>query len=251
MAYKTQPPTVTRKAGHSDGGMQTFNHPAFGKITVTKPCGGGTELFGSALQHRSYVCVKIESAYLNRELNTDWIHGEKTVVEIMLSEAQWSHFVSSQGDGSGTPITFRYKPEDGYRLMDVPGIESIETMKQTFSREVEEDCRKALAQANDLVAELKALVAAGKANKGQLTSALNRLENFTTNLPSHIGFIQEQFAESMEKTVEAGKTEVESFINNLAHRTGLEVLRNQSVAMIEVKDGDSITMSTPNKGESK
>lgn len=234
MAYTKQAPEVTNESRHGSD-SQTFNHPAFGKITVTKPCGGGMELFGSALKHRSYVCVKIETAYLNRSLNTDWIHGDKTVLEIMLSESQWSHFVSSQGDGTGTPVTFRYRPEEGYRLMDVPGIESIETMKQTFRREVEEDCRKALAQANDLVAELRGLVEAGKANKGQLSSALGKLEQFTTNLPSHISFVQEQFAESMEKTVEAGKVEMESFVNNLAHTTGLEVLRQRSVTMIEDK----------------
>lgn len=241
MGYKVQKPTVKVMKGHGKSELQNFRHPAFGKITVTKPMGGGgMELFGSALKHQSYVAIKIETAYLNRELNTDWIHGDKTVLEIMLSESQFAHFVSSQGDGAGTPITFRYRPEEGYHLMDVPGIESIETMKQTFRREVEEDCEKALEQANALVAELTDLVTAGKANKGQLASALGKLQNFTTRLPSHFGFIQEQFAEKMEKTVEAGKTEIEAHVYNVAQRTGLQMLRDQSVKLLPQDNSESV-----------
>lgn len=236
MAYTTKQPTVTRRDEGTGSERDTYEHPAFGRITVSKPQGGGTELFGSALKHRSYISITVETARMDRALNNDWIHGGKVVAEFNMSEAQWAHFVASAGNGGGTPITFRYKPEDGYRLEDVPGIESIETMKQTFRREVEETCREQLEYAKALVKELTELVAAGKANKGQLQSALGKIRMIAERLPGTMGFIQEQFAETMEKTVEAGKTELEAYLYNLAQRTGLDVLRNQSVQMLEEKD---------------
>lgn len=236
MTYETQSPTVTREDEGTGRERTVFNHPAFGRIVVTKPTGGGFELFGSALKHQTMVCVKIETASLQRELNHDWISGGKYVTEFYMSESQWSHFVSSAGDGGGTPITFRIRHGDDGKLMKCPGIESNESMKQTYKREVRELCEEKLAEAVDLVEELKGLVAAGKANKGQLASVLGKAAQFSERLPGTMAFIQGSFAETMEKTVEAGKTEMEAFVHNLAHRTGLEVLRQQSVTLLESKN---------------
>lgn len=235
MTYKTQKPTVTKTHEGTVHEKETLSHPAFGKITLSRvSCRGrGQALFGSALGHSHYIAIQVRTAKLDRHLNHDWIHAGKHVTEFYMSEAQWAQFVSSVGMGEGTPITFRDRPDDGYTPMHCPGIEPVETMKETFEREIEETAKKYVQEAKDLVKELEALVAAGKAGKGQLTEIKKKLEHIATGIPNTMGFIQSQFAESMEKTVEAGKAEIEGFVGAMATRTGIEVLRNQSVQLLE------------------
>ena len=101
------------------------------------------------------------------DLNRDWIHSDRQVASFHMSEAQWASFISSQG-GGGTPITFESRPIDSAELQLCPGIESIETMRETFHRELNEKCQHYMAQAIELAEALSLAAADGKAGKGRL-----------------------------------------------------------------------------------
>lgn len=227
-------PQVQPREGSLGG--QCFTHPAFGEISVTKGMvsSGGMELFGSALKHRSVITVTLRTAHLDRHLNRDWIHSDQHVASFHMSESQWASFISSKGDG-GTPITFEVRPKDGSEMMVCPGIESAESMRETYHRELLEKCEHYMQQAQNLASALADAAADGKAGKGRLQELRNMAEELSIGLPNTMSFIQKQAETAMEKTVQAGKTEIESFISDLATRTGLEVLREQSVKLIEDK----------------
>lgn len=229
MSYPKEKPTVELMAPPIEG--ERYRHPAFGQISVTKGQGQGIELFGSALSHRSVLTVTISTAHLDRHLSRDWIHSDKQVVSFQMSEAQWASFISSQG-GAGTPITFESRAVEGAGLQFCPRIESIETMGETFHRELKDKCEYYMTQATKLAAALGETAADGKAGKGRLLELQKMAAELATGLPNTISFIQKQTEEAMEKTVAAGKIEIESFVTDLAVRTGLETLREQSATLL-------------------
>lgn len=227
-----QAPAVDKDS--SSLGGQRFTHPAFGEISVTRGQGSGTELFGSSLKHRNVITVTISTAHLDRHLNRDWIHGDKQVASFNMSETQWASFVSSVG-GMATPITFEMRPVDSAELMQCPAIESAESMRETFSREVQEKCDEAMAKATELAAALQTALAEGKAGKNTLKDLHAMAQALSVGLPNTMAFIQKQTEVAMEKTVAAGKVEIESFVTDLATRTGIDMLREQSVNLLNDK----------------
>lgn len=238
MAYRTEAPTVTEGQGvHED---REYNHPAFGCVRVSRPQSGGTELFGSALKHNHFIEISISKAKLQRGLHNDHVYEKGIVASIMVSEAQWATIVASTSGGV-TPCTFRYH-RDG-PLVDVPGIESIETVKETFEREIKEKCAKDIKEAKDITADLEKLIEEGKIGKTQLREILRRMQTFSGNFTANMGFTQEMFAETMEKSIEAGKVEFESFVAGQARALGLEAMRNAGELPVlrlsnDKKDGD-------------
>lgn len=234
----TQAPTVEKRENDLMGDRVT--HPAFGQIEVVRSSvmgNGGVELFGSDLHHRHIITVRLKTAYINRSLNQDWVHSDRQLVEFNMSEAQWAAFVSSHGS-SGIPVTFTIRPEDGSPLMRCPGIESPETKRQTFEREVREACEANTQNARELAEKIAACVADGKAGKGTLQELLKLAESLSDGMPKTMEYIQRQFSTAMEQTVEAGKVEMESYVYNLAKHTGIEMLREQSVQLLEARSGD-------------
>lgn len=174
------------------------------------------------------------------EFIRDWIHSESEVSPFHMSEAQWASFVSSQG-GSGVPITFERRPDDAAPVQLVPGIESPETMMEQFDREIRERCAKYMETATSLLEGLEKALEDGKANKGTLKELRDLASNLSVGMPNSMAFVQKQMATAMEKTVSAGKIELETYVSDMATRTGLEILRNQSVALI----GHSSKPETP------
>lgn len=230
--FEKQQPKVERQEGPMEG--ERYTHPAYGQISVMKGnlSQGGMELFGSDLNHRSVLTITISTAHLDRHLNRDWIRSDRDVVSFHMSEAQWASFVSSQG-GSGVPITFERRPDDSAPVNRMPGIESPETMIELFDREIRERCAEYMQSATTLMELTQQALDDGKANKGLLKQMNELAKTLSVGMPNSMGFVQKQMASAMEKTVSAGKIELEAFVNDMAVRTGIEALRNQSVSLIE------------------
>lgn len=224
---ESQKPTVTQLNPPFDG--ERHSHPAFGMISVAKgiPSNGGVELFGSDLKHRSVMTITLSTAILDRHLNRDWHHSEHEFVRFHMSEAQWASFVSSAG-GAGIPITYGLRPVEGAQLQHVPRIEKVESVADTFEREVREKCEAYVATAAELVERLKECAASGKVNKGTLNELAKLASTLSVGLPNSMEFVQKQMREVMERNVNAGKIELEAHVNDLAMRRGFEALREEA-----------------------
>lgn len=234
MWIENEAPTITEQSEPVKG--QRHSHPAFGQISVVKTniSGDGIELFGSKLKHRSALRITISTAHLDRHLNRDWIHNEKDLLTIQMSESQWASFITSQA-GVSVPVTFESRSPDDAPVTVVPGIESVENMRETFDREIRERLEKYMELADELHAALQQAASSGKASKGTLVELQKMAHKLSAGMPDSMGFVQKQMAEAMDKTATAAKTEVEAFVFDLAARTGLETLRNQAPLMLESK----------------
>lgn len=150
------------------GNVERHRHPAFGLASIkkTQDNGPAVALFGSQVQHRTVVLLRIETAYGDRELNRDWHHADKAVVEVAMSEAQLAALITSS-TGERVPVTFTVRPEEDSRLMLCPEIANTETPTQTFERELMERCGEYLETAQALTEALAACASEGQGWQGK------------------------------------------------------------------------------------
>lgn len=213
-------PTLKKSDQHGE----VFEHPAFGTITMTSrsTSGNGVSLFGSDIGHNQSISIEIQQADLTRHLGQDWIHGTKKVCRFSMSHAQFAQFITSTGNGNGTPITF-----DLYRTGDIthpPAIEKIETKHQTHQREIKESASRAVDKIRDEVSKLEALLSGPSIGKKQLAEIVHTLKCTVDNVPSNMEFTVKQAEEALEKATSDAKIEIESFIAMKAQKLGFENL---------------------------
>lgn len=207
---ETVSPTRKEKPGITGDTEVEETHPAFGMIGVSRSQIGptGSSLFDSDLHHHHTIRVTIRTASRRRDLNRDWIHGEKEFVEIEMSEAQWAAFVSSSGQGDGVPCTIRRREDEVF----VPGM-PLEPRLQESITEVRGAAEKAFAKvqkAFDAYAEKK-----NAAN-------LKTLKYAIANAAGGIEFAGNSLTKHAENVVQKAKFDIEAAVLSQAKALGLE-----------------------------
>ena len=232
--YKEEEPTVVKGEKHSND-SETLSHPAFGVITMSMVRGANVSLFGSDLGHSSRVCIRISTADLDRHLHRDWIHSRKEFIQIELSQAQFAQFITSNGNGSGTPVTIRYRTNSEGKYEQIPYIKPTESKHDVHRREIQQSAQSQIDTIMAGVASLKELAESGKIGKKALDQAINNIEHSVNNLPANLSFAVESAEEALEKATSDAKIEVESYIQQTATRLGLNSISDLN--KLEYKDG--------------
>lgn len=227
-------PTATPETGIGRREATRYEHPAFGQVSVTRVQGRSRVMFGSELDHNSTVRIVVYSASLIRHLSNDWVHANRLpLIEFEFTEAQWAQFVSSSGLAAGTQCTLT-----GYRqgeFYDPPQIERAESFSSKFENEMAKAVDGRLDGIRNAIKRLADELAKPNVSKVALREILKELDMGANYLPGTAKFINEQFHESMEKIVEAGKSEIEAFIMQAAIRTGMEALRSGVVSLSQLE----------------
>jgi hypothetical protein len=190
-------------------------HPSFGVAIVTRTSAApGVPMFQSDLLHREYISLRINGASRRRDLNHDWVHPERELVEVRMSLAQWGALVSSIGIGSGVPVTLVRK-EIGERIPDPP----FEPRMKANLVEVDEAVGKLLADAH---ASLAALTDAIEEKRGvkAIRSALSAHQSAVSNAKSNARFTVTSLTEAAEKVVSQARADIESSILAAVTLTG-------------------------------
>lgn len=220
MAKEPQLPTVQE---HQDGA--TFSHEAFGTVVMTMPQGGGPDgmtLFGSDLGHHQCISIEIRRAVLDRSYHRDWIHGREVIAKIEMSHAQFAQFITSAGNGSGTPCTIRYAAPVGTRLEEMAPIAKIETKHETHRREISESVNEQVRKVSEALAALEAMAGGGKVSVKELRTLLHEARCHLANLPLNLAFAVKSAEEALEQATSDAKIEVETYVQVMANRIGLK-----------------------------
>lgn len=200
-----------------------YEHDAFGVIVMSNPSGGDNKLFGSDVRHDHRVCIKIQRATLERSLSNDWIHGRNILLELEMSHAQFAQFITSSGNGSGTPVTLRYAQHASVtRIEEMPAIGELETKAETFRREIRSSANRQVGHIQAEIDKLGAMLETGKVSIKEARAIHHSLKCRAENLPSNMEFVVEQAEEALEKAQAAAKIQIESFIDHTARKTGYE-----------------------------
>jgi hypothetical protein len=193
-------------------------HPGYGTIQISRWTGGGYSLFGSNLLHDGGVSVRINRAEKKRNLCNDWIHPIEELIEIQMSEAQFAHFVSSMNIGNGTPCTIQHVMGKSCGRVPDPSL------RGTFEAELKEHVARIGSGLDGLLQEVQTVVGKKTVNKGDVKVILGKLTSLVQEIHSNLPFVQEQFEEAMEKTIEDSRIEIDAYVTNTLKMSGLQAM---------------------------
>jgi hypothetical protein len=207
---RREPPVV---ADETDG-MIREKHPAFATASVTRSSGTPRALFQSDLRHHETITLTINEADRTRNLNRDWVHPTRQVVEIEMSLAQWGSLVSSMGLGSGVPVTLRWQQNKGH----LPLLPYAPRIQKNLD-EVHGAIGKMLDRARGT---LDVLVDAIEQKKGvrAVREALNNHSRTLGSAESNAGFAVTSMAEAAEFVTSQARADIESHILQAQQLTG-------------------------------
>lgn len=199
-----------------------YEHPSFGMLSFSRTSGGKTNLFGSSIQHRDTIRMRIRQGSLIRGLSEDWYNGTNEIIEVEMSYSQFAECITSMNIGTGTPCTIRWIQGTGF----IPEAEFVNRNDQILT-EFKENVDTINTDATKLYEEIKTLFetkkSIGKTDREQI---LKKLSAIVHGLPSSSEFIMKQFQRQMEHTVTEAKSEIEAFaqnkINSIAQQTLVE-----------------------------
>lgn len=231
-AVKPQRPTVEQ-----DGDYAVHRHPAFGVVRLSNPQGDRV-LFGSDVSHRDYIQLEISSAYLQRGLNTDWVHGKRqSIIQVAMSHAQFVSMIQSSGKGEGTPCTIQYAPAEFEKTTTrMPNIEPIETKTDLIKSEIRNDAKKAIRLAElslqKLAEKVDEIKSQKSVSKKDITTLLEPLLDVAKRnvgkLPNNLHFALECAEETIDKAVHDAQIEIEASVEHKLRQIGLDVFRADS-----------------------
>lgn len=204
-------PTVkVTEAGRANDRSETYEHPAYGVVTLhrSQVGGKGKTLFQSDIKHHNIITLAIHTAEYSRNLNRSWYRPRKEIIEVEMSEAQFGQLISSFNQGCGSPVTLTR-----LNYERLPDLES-ESMADTFSREMECKVADTLADYKGIEDKLRDLIASGKTGKKNLEDLLKDLSVTNQNTPKNIGFVHNSFVEQMEKATLQAKIEIQAVAQN-------------------------------------
>lgn len=212
------------KVENTQFGIKT-NHPSYGMLEFNRRRSSVKPLFGSSIEHRDIISMTVRHASIIRELNEDWIHGKKTIVEVEMSQSQFAEAITSMNIGSGVPVTIRMTENDGI----IPDCEFI-SKRQQFANEFKQEVDDIMSNSQNLIQQVKELFAQKKPlTKKEKECILSCLNKLNQDIGSNIAYITNQFNEQMNKTVTEAKGEIESFCQNKINSIA-------SAALVEHKD---------------
>ena len=83
-------------------------HESYGMLQFSRVSGGAKALFGSSIQHKDTIVMRLKEGEVSRELNSDYFFGENEIVECEMSYSQFAEAITSMNMGTGVPVTIRY-----------------------------------------------------------------------------------------------------------------------------------------------
>lgn len=224
--YPRQRPTVRDESSCSGNDRIIQEHPAYGRITLTHPSGGDTEMFGSDITHNERIAIRIDLGYEETAYGIPHYRSQPQsrggcVVELEMTAYQWAGLVASHS-GNGVPCTLRYITPHG--TGSLPLIDGQNTSTEQANAEVEASLKAMMRKHREGLEVLSALIAKGKANKGELQEALRLFQTIHSKLPEVTTFAMSTFTEHSETVMARANAEIEAALNSLINRTGIKPL---------------------------
>ncbi len=186
----------------SDDGTET--HESWIALQLSKVSAqSGQRLFDSEITHNHYITMRVCRCERRRDLNRDWKHATRTLLEVGMSHAQWGAFVSSFGEGSGVPATL-FRDAEG-AVPQAP----FESRLGESAREVRDSGSAALTEIQEGYAALEAAFERG-AGKREMCDAIRTLKYRIENAPANMEFAASSLTRHVENVVTKARTDIEA-----------------------------------------
>ena len=185
-------------------------HPSYGMLSFDRGHSSHPRsLFGSSIKHREVIRLTLKEGKVDRGLNNDWYHGNKTLFEVEMSYSQFAQLISSMNMGEGTPVTILRKGSE--IVPECPFVDKSEQHLEEFKDSLENVYGESLS----LIETVKEKFATKKSlTKSDKQEILNALHKISMNISCNQDYQLSSFQEQMDKTVTEAKGEIEAFYQN-------------------------------------
>lgn len=206
-------------------------HESYGLVGLSRVTSShGVSLFGSDLKHRELVVLKVQRASVERHLHQDWIHStaDPSIVEVVLSEAQFAGLITTWNRGDGVPCTL--DRVGGKKMADPPDRAKIETVKQ----EIRDHGSGITSRLREAKARLeRVLDSKNTPTKTELRAINEELRMAIQEVVSDTPFLLEQAHEEIEKARTDAIAEIEAHMAATVQRMGMQAIAAPANLMIE------------------
>jgi hypothetical protein len=197
-----------------------LEHESFGQLSFHRiHAGTGKPLYGSALKHSEIIRMTLTKSKWVRSLHETRHYPQEILFEVDLSPQQFAEVITTMNMGGGIPVTI-YRMM-GKQLAECPHADE----RALFTKEFQQRINKVTGSAQKLMEKVQGLFAQKTplkaSEKSELLSLLSAIQ---IELQSNMKFAGDMFQETMEKTVSAGKQEIESFWRGVVEHLGVTKL---------------------------
>lgn len=224
MAITYEAPTVTPDESSARSDSKKYTHPAYGVIGISRAGwnGGGVQLFGSSIRHNNTIRLCIKTAERSSNDNYEFIHGNKTLIEVELSGTQLGDLLTSMNQGDGVPCTIRRREEN----WNIPFIKDQETPISESTQAMKDQVTAVMKRADGMIVKAKEMLDTKTINKTQMKELMDSLDMLRQEIRSNLPFVTDCFDRKVEKTITQAKGEVEAFVSSTIRNAGLEAIAN-------------------------
>lgn len=195
------------------------DHPAFGRVVVSRCSGQYNTLFRSDLQHQHTVRVRVDRAYLVDTPGHSSMMARQGIVELIFTETQWAQMVASQGWGEGTPCTLLYAPAPGTKMETMPGI-IADTLQDRHSKEFQDVCKIKMEKLDKYIDHMEAMLDKKTISTALLRSKLEGLRGEVARIPMDLAFMVTLFNEVVEEMTAEAETNINGYFQKLITDAG-------------------------------
>ncbi len=202
-------------------------HESYGKIRISK-ISGGLSLFDSEVGNGGAIQIQISTAHLNRDLNHNWIHSDKELVEVYLSPLQWAEAITTAMNTDGVPCTLSRVM--GKTMERTPENDVVGKFEDEVAAGFEQRM-KDVVEAENRIRDI--LATKGAIKKGELREAYDILNKGIRHFESNMNYTKKCFDEQMDKTVLEAKQQIHHYVNTTIQELGIESLKDlQNVKLV-------------------
>lgn len=198
--------------------------PAFGQIRIGSRS-GGKNLFMVDYPQGHYINLEISLATLYRRGAADWVHANKEIISVSLSEVQFARLITSTNT-EGVPCTLeRYRdPQTGeWQNPKLPDKHGAST--ETFAEDVKARAKASAEGLKSALATVEALIKTpGSIRKGDLEPLRDALYHANMQLGSNLPYVVECAENAINVAAESGKAEIEAHADYVLDRIGRQAL---------------------------
>jgi hypothetical protein len=170
----------------SSTGGERHAHPSFGLIGVSRVTSNGTRMFGSAIDHSSFIEVTVAHAELIRSPGYDrYVRKGIPLVRLRMSAAQYAELLTTMNCGDGVPCTLTRLGNEM-----IPEAAPSKQLVDLVNQEIDEHVRGIRRETSR--AELllnKILLGEVSMNKGNIREALEAVEAVSRSVGSNTDYI--------------------------------------------------------------
>lgn len=199
-------------------------HPSYCQVSFHRiHAGGGVNLYGSSLKHSEVIRMTVYESETSRDLHETQYFAHKALFEIDMSPQQFAECITSLNMGRGTPATLVRML--GKKVEECPH----ESERELFTKEFKESTDEVLSAARQLISEAREILSQkGSIKVADRKKLLGLLGKISQEVGSNLPFIDQMFQEAMDKSVNAGKHEIESFWRGIVEQLGVQALAEKA-----------------------